>query len=77
MSERTAEKDGKKRALDLALTQIEKQFGKGAIMKLGGTEVLTGHPGNSYRIFGIRFGPGNWRYASWTGRGSLWARILR
>ena len=39
MSERTPEKDGKKRALDLALTQIEKQFGKGAIMKLGGTEV--------------------------------------
>jgi len=39
MSERTAEKDGKKRALDLALTQIEKQFGKGAIMKLGGADV--------------------------------------
>ena len=39
MSTQTAEKDGKKRALDLALTQIEKQFGKGAIMKLGGMEV--------------------------------------
>lgn len=44
MAERTASpketaKDGKKQALDLALTQIEKQFGKGAIMKLGGTEV--------------------------------------
>ena len=40
MAERVApqketQKDGKKRALDLALTQIEKQFGKGAIMKLG------------------------------------------
>ena len=32
-------KDGKKQALDLALTQIEKQFGKGAIMKLGSAEV--------------------------------------
>ena len=32
-------KEGKKRALDLALTQIEKQFGKGAIMKLGIEEV--------------------------------------
>ncbi len=31
-------KDGKQRALDLALTQIEKQFGKGAIMKLGGED---------------------------------------
>jgi len=44
MADRTASqketaKDGKKQALDLALTQIEKQFGKGAIMKLGGAEV--------------------------------------
>ena len=31
-----SEKDDKKRALDLALSQIEKQYGKGAIMKLGG-----------------------------------------
>ncbi len=43
MADRTASpkdtaKDGKKQALDLALTQIEKQFGKGAIMKLGGGE---------------------------------------
>jgi recombination protein RecA len=38
MAERTAEKDEKKRALDLALSQIEKQYGKGAIMKLGGAE---------------------------------------
>ena len=30
------EVDGKKRAVDLAITQIEKQFGKGAIMRLGG-----------------------------------------
>ncbi|MGB4068204.1 MAG: recombinase RecA [Nitrospira sp.] len=30
-----SEKDDKKRALDLALSQIEKQYGKGAIMKLG------------------------------------------
>jgi recombination protein RecA len=39
MAERTVEKDEKKRALDLALSQIEKQYGKGAIMKLGGAEV--------------------------------------
>ena len=30
-----AEQDGKAKALDIALDQIEKQFGKGAIMKLG------------------------------------------
>src|SRR5215203_3520771 len=33
-----AEKDDKKRALELALSQIEKQYGKGAIMKLGSDE---------------------------------------
>ena len=30
------EADGKKKAIDLAITQIEKQFGQGAIMRLGG-----------------------------------------
>ena len=44
MSNQTAEKDGKKRALDLALTQIEKSFGKGAIMKLGGADVQADVP---------------------------------
>ncbi len=31
----SVEQDGKAKALDIALDQIEKQFGKGAIMKLG------------------------------------------
>ena len=38
-SQKETSKDGKKQALDLALTQIEKQFGKGAIMKLGGADL--------------------------------------
>ena len=33
-----SEKEDKKRALDLALSQIEKAYGKGAIMKLGAEE---------------------------------------
>jgi len=33
---KTMEKDNKKKALELALSQIEKQFGKGSIMKLDG-----------------------------------------
>ena len=40
------EKDEKKRALDLALAQIEKQYGKGAVMKLGvrrGSGRCSGH----------------------------------
>ncbi|MEE8612807.1 MAG: recombinase RecA, partial [Nitrospirales bacterium] len=44
MSERAGDKDGKKRALELALTQIEKQYGKGAIMKLGAADVQTEVP---------------------------------
>ncbi len=38
MAERTSDKNEKKRALDLALSQIEKQYGKGSIMKLGTNE---------------------------------------
>jgi recombination protein RecA len=37
---RTGEQDGKAKALDLAFAQIEKQFGKGAIMRLGDNAVL-------------------------------------
>lgn len=44
MAERTPEKTEKKRALDLALSQIEKQYGKGSIMKLGTAEVPTDVP---------------------------------
>src|SRR2546428_13016087 len=39
MADRTIEKDERKRALDLALSQIEKQYGKGAIMRLGTAEI--------------------------------------
>jgi recombination protein RecA len=36
----TDPKDGKEKALDIAVGQIEKQFGKGAIMRLGSDEGL-------------------------------------
>jgi len=35
MATAAAVEDGKKRALEMALSQIEKQFGKGAVMKMG------------------------------------------
>ena len=38
---RTAENDEKKKALEVALAQIEKQFGKGSVMKLGETATMT------------------------------------
>ncbi len=44
MAERTAEKDEKKRALELALSQIEKQYGKGAVMKLGAADIPVDTP---------------------------------
>jgi len=39
MSDRNADSQGKVKALELAVTQIEKQFGKGSIMKLGTGDV--------------------------------------
>ena len=39
MTDRNSESQGKVKALELAVTQIEKQFGKGSIMKLGSDDV--------------------------------------
>ena len=39
MGDRNADNQGKMKALELAVTQIEKQFGKGSIMKLGTGDV--------------------------------------
>jgi len=48
-----AEKDDKKRALELALSQIEKQYGKGAIMKLGAEERQADVPAISTGSLGL------------------------
>jgi recombination protein RecA len=48
-----AEKDDKKRALDLALAQIEKQYGKGAVMKLGTAETTADVPAISTGSLGL------------------------
>jgi len=48
-----AEKDDKKRALDLALSQIAKQYGKGAIMKLGGADAPVDIPAISTGSLGL------------------------
>ncbi len=47
MSDRTSENQGKMKALELAMTQIEKQFGKGSIMKLGNGDVSENVPATS------------------------------
>ena len=38
MNEKSADQEGKLKALSMAMDQIEKQFGKGSIMKLDGTQ---------------------------------------
>ena len=48
-----SEKDDKKRALDLALSQIEKQYGKGAVMKLGTTTIPADVPTISSGSLGL------------------------
>jgi len=53
MVERMGEKDEKKRALELALSQIEKQYGKGAIMKLGSDEAPADVPAISTGSLGL------------------------
>jgi recombination protein RecA len=45
--------DDRKKALDLALSTIEKQFGKGAIMKLGSAESVTKIPSISTGALGL------------------------
>ncbi|MBI3810980.1 MAG: recombinase RecA [Nitrospirae bacterium] len=48
-----ADKESRNKALDLAVAQIEKQFGKGAIMKLGSEEVLSDIPAISTGSLGL------------------------
>jgi recombination protein RecA len=47
------ERDDKRRAMDLAIAQIEKQFGKGSIMKLGAAEVAADVPAISTGSLGL------------------------
>ena len=56
------EPDARKEALSTALAQIEKQFGKGAIMKLGGQRRLAGG-GHLHRQSGAGSGAGRGRRA--------------
>ena len=53
MAEKTADKNERKRALDLALSQIEKQYGKGSIMKMGTADVSADFPAISTGSLGL------------------------
>ena len=50
MSEKNTLQD-KNKAIELALSQIEKQFGKGAIMRLGNDAAAAGCGGHLHRFY--------------------------
>jgi len=53
MAERDKEKESKAKALELAINQIERQFGKGSIMRLGAEEVIHDIPAISTGSLGL------------------------
>jgi recombination protein RecA len=57
-----AENNNRKKALDLAVSQIEKQFGKGAIMRLGSDEVVAEIPSISSGSLSLDVALGTWGY---------------
>ena len=61
----------KAKALQAALAQIEKQFGKGTIMRLGEGEVIRRHPGGVHRLAGPGHRPGRGRPAARPGDRNL------
>lgn len=44
MAEKGAKEDNRKKAIDLAMSQIERQFGKGSIMRLGSDDITPDIP---------------------------------
>ncbi|MEK6776418.1 MAG: recombinase RecA [bacterium] len=54
--------NNKKKALDLAVTQIEKQFGKGSIMRLGSGDVVVDVPAISSGALSLDYALGTWGY---------------
>ena len=55
--------EDKQKALDAALSQIEKQFGKGAVMKLGDNNAKMAVEVVPDRLSEPGFGVGGWRSA--------------
>lgn len=68
--------DNRKKALDAALSQIERQFGKGAVMRMG-DQPREAIPAVSTGSLGLDIALGIRRAALWSGGGDLRAGILR
>jgi hypothetical protein len=67
----------KQKALDSALAQIERQFGKGSIMKLGADNPVAGDRIDIHRVARARHRAGHRRSAEGPDRRNLRARKLR
>ena len=64
--------DNKQKALSAALSQIERQFGKGTVMRLGDQPVGGAEDAISTGSLGLRYCIRNWRVAKRQNRRNLW-----
>jgi recombination protein RecA len=62
MADNKNNNENRKKALDLALSQIEKQFGKGAIMRLGSDEAVMEVPSIPSGSLSLDYALGTWGY---------------
>ncbi len=67
----------KQKALDSALAQIERQFGKGSIMRLGAENAVQQIESTSTGSLGARYCTGHWRSAQRSDHRDLWPGKLR
>ena len=66
----------KRKALKLALEKIEKDYGRGSIMRLGDFAKQQRIFGHFHRFFGAGHRLGHWRFAARSGGGNLRPRIF-
>jgi len=69
MADERSKTDERSKANELALSQIEKQFGKGSIMRLGSKEAIVPDRRHSHRIDLLRCRSLEWadfRAAAWS-----------
>ncbi len=62
MADNNKNNDNRKKALDLAVSQIEKQFGKGSIMRLGSDDVIMDIPSIPTGSLSLDYALGTWGY---------------
>ena len=77
MASSTTKENEKEKAIEAARLQIEKQFGKGSIMKLGGGARCSQYKHCTEWLYPARRGSRDRRLPTWKDYRSLWAGIVR